>query len=232
MPSAGRTVLVCVAALTLLSGCAQPPAAPPSSPTSMPTASPTPTASATPTPSPTPTPTAAPVATATPPASASAAWPRCADGVVIDPEGAYTVSWQGTYEERIAASNPSEGFEPADLLDSDAVLCAVVYDAPVDGPGAGVGRFSTAIVRDAEVLASAQAWAAEHGYEPLEPAGQQPEYVLEGDDGMFDARLQAFVLGDPIYGRVELEGFERRSGLDLEPTDVLLTHVSFEAPQG
>ncbi len=226
MASARRSVLVGVTALALLTGCAPTPAAPSASPTTSPTPTPTPTQS------PTPTPTPTPVASETPSASASAAWPRCGDGVVRDPEAAYTVSWNvDTYEEQIAASDPRTGFEPEGLLDSDGVLCSVVYDHPVDGPGAGVGRFSTAIVRDADVVASVHAWAAEHGYEPLEPGSETSEYVLGAEDGIYDARLHAYVLGEPMYGSIELEGFERRSGLDLEPTDVLLTHVVFETDQ-
>lgn len=151
---------------------------------------------------------------------------------MLDPEGASTVSWNvDTYEEQIAASDPRTGFEPEGLLDSDGVLCSVVYDYPVDGPGAGVGRFSTAIVRDADALASAQAWAAEHGYVPLESGGETTEYVLGAEDDIDDARLHAYVLGDPANGTAELEAWERRSGLDLEPTDVLLTHVAFETEQ-
>ncbi|MET4098077.1 hypothetical protein ABIB37_000314 [Agrococcus sp. UYP10] len=234
MASARRSALVGVIALAMLTACTPTPAAPSASPTpsTTPTPSATPTQSATPTPTPSEAPSPAPAASATPPASASATWPRCADGVVRDPEAGYTVSWNvDTYEEQIAASDPRTGFEPEGLLDSDGVLCSVVYDHPVDGPGAGVGRFSTAIVRDADMVASVQAWAAEHGYEPLESGGETTEYVLGAEDDIYDARLHAYVLGDPADGTAELENLERRSGLDLEPTDVLLTHVAFETEQ-
>ncbi|MGM1028386.1 MAG: hypothetical protein ACQEWM_00795 [Actinomycetota bacterium] len=229
MASAARSIVVGIAALALLTGCAPDAEVPaPSSPAPTPsaTATPTPTPSATPTPTPTPAPTASAVPTASPEAD----WPRCADAIVIDPEGAYTVGWEGTYEQQIAASAPRPGFEPADLLDSDGVLCAVTYDYPADGPGAGVGRFSTAIVRDADVVPAVQAWAAEHGYEPLEPEAEGPEYV-QRDGDVFSARLAVAPIGEPLYGdEPQLDALERRSGLDLQPTDVLLTHVTFGAP--
>ncbi|WP_146793229.1 hypothetical protein [Agrococcus baldri] len=150
--------------------------------------------------------------------------------MVIDPDAPSAgVSWQGSYDEQIAASEPRAGFEPAPLLDSDGVLCSVVFRMPLHGPGSEgrVGLASTALVRDDGLRDGVVAWALEHGYEPLEE-GEETEFVLEDGD-TFDARMSVMAIGEPVYGDVPLESLERRSGLELEPTDVLLTHVDFRS---
>ncbi len=219
MASATRSIVVGIAALALLTGCAEPaPQAPSASPSA--TASATPTPTATPTATPTPTPTPTPAASATPTATASADWPRCADGVVVSQHLATTVSWSGTWEEQVARSAPQPGFEPAGLLSSDGVLCAVTYLSPIDG-SPGVITASTAIVRDPDLQAALDAWAAENGYTAHGEAGDYVEHVSDPDptDALLD-KFHVTSLADPIY----LDAYRLDSGLDLQPTDMVLHH--------
>lgn len=210
----------------LLAGCTAAPTAPSSAPSPAPSGTPTATP-ATPSAAPSPS-SSAPADSAAPSADGDsvAVAPRCADAMAIDPEGSYPVSWQGSYEEQIAAADPQPGFEPAGLLDADGVLCSVVYDFPTHGPEAGVGRFSTALVRSEGALERMQAWALERGYRQLDPSS--PEYILDGD-GSFAARMLVHSVGETLFDDVPLAALERRSGLDLEPTDVLVTHADFQS---
>lgn len=216
-----RSILVGVAALALLTGCAEPT---PQAPSASPTGSATPAPTATPTPTPTPSPSPTPTASAAPTATASAEWPRCADGVVVSQHLATLVGWTGTWEEQVAASQPRPGFEPAGLLDSDGVLCTVMDIELVDGDPA-IATVSTAIVRDAALPDAVAAWAAEHGYALMGEDGDRAEYRSDPDptDGVVDM-IQVVPLVDPIF----LDAYRLDSGLDLEATDFVLLHSHAE----
>lgn len=211
MRSTPRSLLVAVAALALLTGCAE--AAP--AQTEAPTATPTATATATPTASPTPTATA----TAAPSDAQLdfADSTPCADATAIDPESVTTISWMGDYEEQLASAQLRVGFEPAGVFSTDEVLCSLSYRLPLDGDPSN-GHFSVAYVRDASVPAQVEAWAAANGYgPPPESQATSTGNLWVTPDGI--GYLSVHRLDD-----LQLDRERRVTGVDLQPTDVQVLH--------
>lgn len=212
MRSTPRSLLVAVAALALLTGCAEAAPAQTAAPTATPTT--TPTATPTPTPTPTATATAAPAG----PQIDFADGTACGDATAIDPESVATVSWMGDYEEQLASAELQVGFEPTGVFSTDEVLCSLSYKLPLDGSPSAVGHFSVAYVRDASVPDQVEAWAAANGYGPSsesQPMATGGVWVTA--DGM--GRLSVHPLD-----QLELERERRTTGVDLQPTDVQVLH--------
>lgn len=213
MRSIPRSLLVAVAALALLTGCAEAAPAQTEAPTATPTATATATAAPTASPTPTATATAAPsdaqldFADSTP----------CADATAIDPESVTTIRWMGDYEEQLASAQLRVGFEPAGVFSTDQVLCSLSYLLPLDGDPS-TGHFSVAYVRDASVPAQVEAWAAANGYGPA-------------SDSQSTGSGQLWVTPDGIgslsvhrLDELQLDRERRVTGVDLQPTDVQVLH--------
>lgn len=220
MRSTTRSLLIVVAALALLTGCAAATPAQTAAPTSTPTATPT----ATPSPSTTPTPSA--TASAAPSESQLdfADGTRCADTTAIDPESVTTIRWDGTYEEQLANAQLRTGFEPAGVLAADGILCSLSYRLPLDGEPS-TGEFSVAYVRDASVPTRVAEWAAANGYAPpSDPQSVGEEVVGITADGLRDVRVL------PLDA-LDLERERRVTGIDLQPSDYRVLHRTI-VPQG
>lgn len=210
MRSTPRSLLVAVAALALLTGCAEATPAQTAAPTATPAA--TPTATPTPTPTPTATATAAPAGSQLDFADST----PCADATAIDPEGVTTVRWAGDYEEQLAQAELRTGFEPAGVFSTDEVLCTLSYRLPLDGEPS-TGDFSVAYVRDASVPAQVEAWAAANGYEPAPSRAMEGHVVAVTAD---DIGYLSIVRLDEL----DLERERRTTGVDLQPTDYQVLH--------
>jgi hypothetical protein len=206
-------VVAGIVALALLSGCSAPGSA---------LTSATPASSATGAsegPAPASSPTPAPRASAAPSAAPAGA-SQCADAVAVDPEAAYTTRWAGSYEQQLASAQPISGFTPAELFASDEVLCTVRYRLPLDGGADAVGAFSVAYVRDATVREQVEAWAAEQGLVPQQT--EDAAVYFTASSSTHDVTVSVEQVAASI------ERHERVSELDLQPTDLVVTHRSIE----
>lgn len=213
MRSTPRSLLVAVAALALLTGCAEATPAQTAAPTATPTTSPTPTATPTPTPTPAATASAAPAGSQLDFADST----PCGDATAIDPAGVTTIRWAGDYEEQLAHAELRTGFEPTGVFSTDEVLCTLSYRLPLDGDPAN-GHFSVAYLRDASVPAQVEAWAAANGYGPAS------ESQATGIGSLWVTPDGIGYLSVHELDELQLERERRVTGIDLQPTDVQVLH--------
>lgn len=178
---------------------------------SAPAASAVATAAATPEPSGTPTPAVG---------TALADAPRCGDGVVL--AAAMVDAGTPDAESWLEAGAATTGFEPAELLEGAAVLCAITFRFEPDGAQESV-QVSTAYVRGDGVGAAVEAWATSKGYTPVDES-EHPTYVL-GDDTAPEGSVQAIRLDAESLGENDVAWHAQVSGFALEATDWAVTRT-------
>ncbi|MET4098082.1 hypothetical protein ABIB37_000319 [Agrococcus sp. UYP10] len=146
--------------------------------------------------------------------------PRCGDGVVlaaamVEPGSPDAGAW-------LEAGDARTGFEPAQVLDAAAVLCAITFRFEPDGARAAV-EVSQAYVRGDGVGAAVQAWATANGY-ARDDRSDLPSYLL-GDEDAPAGSLQAVRMDAEALGANDLAWHEQTGGFDLDPTDWIVTRV-------